>query len=148
MGVMPQTILKEIQNIDSVEMVAICSFKGEIGFRLGELLPEADLKAIAIHLVRAFAALKVVDKPPIHMEIYWQNHFLHARFGDGFVIITICNTLEVMSLLRITLNVALANLLQNKTFLKWLKKHSADALKQLRRGSFDEHEISLISQFS
>ena len=143
---MPERILKEIQNIETVELVAICSFKGEIGFKSGNMIPDADIGRIAIYLLRIYAAQKAQGNKLISMELFWNNHFLTARFADGFLIITICSSIEVLALLRITLNVTVANLLENKQFLKWLKKHSQDVNKHLRRGNFDDLEISLISR--
>ncbi len=143
---MPERILTEIQNIESVELVAICSYKGEVGFKSGNMIPDSDIRQIALYLLRIFAAQKVKGKKLISLELYWHNHFLTARFADEFFIITICSSAEVLSLLRITLNVTIANLLENKNFLKWLKKNRYDVIKHLRRGSFDEYEIGLISR--
>lgn len=145
---MPEHILKEIQNIDSVELVAVSSFKGEIGFQFGRLIPESNLREIAVYLIRSYAAQKTMGKKLLNMEFYWQKYFLNARFADGFLIMTICSSMDVLSLLRITMNVAVANLLENKHFLKWLKKQSADPAKHLRHGSLDDLEIGLISRFS
>jgi hypothetical protein len=143
---MPERILKEIQNIESVELVAICSDNGDIGFKSGNMIPDADISQIAILLLRIFAAQKTQGNKLLSMEFYWQNHFLTARFADGFLIITVCSSSKVLALLRITLNVTVANLLEKKNFLKWLKKHRQDPMKQLRRGSFDDLEIGLISR--
>ena len=143
---MPERILKEIQNIETVELVAICSFKGEIGFKSGNMIPDVDIGRIAVYLLRIYAAQKAQGNKLISMELFWNNHFLTARFADGFLIITICSSIEVLALLRITLNVTVANLLENKHFIKWLKKHSQDVNKHLRRGNFDDLEISLISR--
>ncbi len=142
---MPERILKEIQKIESVELVAICSFKGDIGFKTGNMIPDSEIRQIALYLLRTYAAQKLQGHKLISSELYWNNHFLTARFADGFLIITVCNSIDVLALLRITLNVTVANLLENKTFLKWLKKHTQEAEKHLRRGSFDDLEIRLIS---
>ncbi len=143
---MPERILKEIRNIDTVELVAICSFKGEIGFKSGNMIPDDEIRQIAIYLLRIYAAQKLTGNKLLSMEFYWNNHFLTARFADGFLIITVCSSSEVLALLRITLNVTVANLSENKPFLKWLKKHKQDASKHLRRGAFDDLEIGLISR--
>ena len=143
---MPERILEEIRNIDSVEMVVVCSFKGEIGFKSGNIIPDADINRIAVYLMRIYAVQKVQGNKLISMELFWSNYFLTARFAEGFLIITICSSSDVLALLRITLNVTIANLLENKQFLKWLKKHSYEADRHLRRGNFDDLEISLISR--
>lgn len=143
---MPERILKEIQTIESVELVAICSFKGDIGFKSGNMIPDADISRIAVYLLRIYSGQKAQGNKLISMELFWNKHFLTARFADGFLIITICSSSEVLALLRISLNVTVANLLENKRFLKWIKKHTQDPDKHLRRGTFDDLEISLISR--
>ncbi|NOX88935.1 MAG: hypothetical protein GXO77_07905 [Calditrichaeota bacterium] len=143
---MPERILKEIKKIESVEFVAISSYKGEVGFKTGSYISDTVLKQVTIHLIRTFSACKIQGHKLMNMELYWRDRFIIARYAEGFLIFTLCRSLEAMSLLRITLNVTVANLLDNKRFLKWLKKQSYDPLRHLRHGQFDDDEIRLISK--
>ncbi len=142
---MPERILKEIKEIEGVESVAVVSFKGEPGYRAGYELTEQELKSIGLYLIRVFAAASLHGQKLVSMEILWRDRVVLARFADGFVIITLLKNVKALPLLRITLNVTAANLLSDKTFLKWLKKQKYDPLRHLQQGEFDEEEIRLIS---
>ena len=61
------------------------------------------------------------------------------------MLITFCRTSSMLALLRITINVTMAKLSEDKKFSKWLKSHKADHDFLIRKGSLEENEEKLIA---
>ena len=80
------------------------------------------------------------------IEIYWENYHIIAKNSAQFILISFCTSNRVLSLLRITQNVVLSHLLEDKKFMKLVKKHAAEKSVVLRKGKLDESEINLISK--
>ncbi|MHB2155420.1 hypothetical protein ACX8XN_13655 [Calditrichota bacterium GD2] len=143
---MPEKLLQEIKEIDSVEAVAVISFKGNIWQQTGATVTAEQMKMIGSYLLRMLAIKSKSKQRIVHIELHWLNRFLIARFSEGFLLVTLFKKADILSLLRITLNVTVANLLEEKTFLKWLKKEKYNLNLHIQKGQFDEHELGLISK--
>ncbi len=143
---MPDKLLKEIKEIDSVEVVAVVSFKGNIWKQMGNAIDAQRLKMLATYLLRIFAVKSKKRERLVHTELHWMNRFLLARFSEGFLILVVFKKVDALALLRITLNVTVANLLEEKSFLKWLKNEKYSVAYHLQKGAFNENELSLISK--
>ncbi len=143
---MSDKIVKEIKEIESVEAVAIISFKGNIWWHSVSNQFVKHLKTIGVYALRMLAAYKKKQTRLLLNEIHWQDRILLIRYSEGFFILVVFNNQSVLPLLRITLNVAVANLLEEKNFLKWLKKEKYKLDYYLQKGQFDEEELSLISK--
>lgn len=143
---MSEKLIDEIRQIESVEAVAVISFKGTIWQQSGSGFSTETIHRVASYLLKMVAANDKKQQKLILAELLWLNRTLLARFSDGFFILVIFRNHEVVSLLRITLNVTIANLLEEKSFLKWLKKEKGSLEVHLKKGRFDENEVRLISK--
>ncbi len=138
--------LQEILNIEGVEGAFIASNKAEIYDKLGLKYRTEKLKSLSTRLLRTIAAFHKKGKRVNELELYWQNYYVICRNSDQFILVTFCSAPRFLSLLRITLNVTMSRLLEDKKFNKWLKSHRADKVISLRSGNFDETEKKMISK--
>lgn len=143
---MSEKLIEEIRQIESVEAVAIISFKGNVWQQTETGIPRETIHHIASYLLKMAAANEKKQQKLILAELLWLNRSLLARFSNGFFILVIFRNHEVVSLLRITLNVTVAGLLEEKAFLKWLRKEKSALDIHLKKGQFDEKEVRLISK--
>ncbi len=143
---MIEKLTDEIKQIESVETVAVISFKGNIWQSSGGDYSEEVLRKVGLYLLRMAAANDKRQQKLVLAEMHWLDRNLIARFSDGFLILVIFRVHDVVSHLRITLNVTAANLLEEKNFLKWLKKEKVALNVHLNKGQLDEQEVRLISK--
>jgi hypothetical protein len=68
--------------------------------------------------------------------------------ANDFIIITACNNSKIIPLLRITLNVTTANLLEDRKFAKIIKGQVANKRFFLEKGEFTESEKKIISKLN
>ena len=80
------------------------------------------------------------------MEIYWENFHIIVKNSSQFILVSFCTSAGAQSLLRITQNVVLAHLLEDKKFMKLVKKHTSEKSVVLRKDKLDELELKLISE--
>jgi hypothetical protein len=59
---------------------------------------------------------------------------------------TVCESPKILSLLRISVNVGLAQLLQDKKIMKEIKNHATDKNMVLRKGNFEDDERALLEK--
>ena len=145
---MPNRWLQEITKIDGVEGVFLTSNRCKIINKLGLDYSNDQLESLALRLLRTIAAFHLKSKEVSEVELYWQNQYVICKNSNGFLLVTLCKTSRVLALLRITLNVILANLMEDKIFLKLIKAHVSDKTITLKKGSFDESEKKLISRLN
>ena len=138
--------LQDITKIDGVEGVFLASVRGKILNKVGIKQSEETLEKLTVHLLRTIAAFHMQAKNVTELEFYWDNQYVICKNSNNFILVTICRSPEVLALLRITLNVALANLLEDKKFAKNIRGHASDKELVLKKGFFDETEKMLISK--
>ena len=143
---MSQRWLQEIMNLDGVEGVLIASNRAKIIDKLGLDLKDSQLEALSLRILRIVAGYHLNSQKVNEVEFYWQNLYVIGKVSSEFILITFCKTPKVLSLLRITLNVTLANILEDKKFTKLIKDHVADRSFSLEKGEIDEIEKNLISK--
>ena len=143
---MSQRWLQEIMNLDGVEGVFIASNRAKIIDKLGLDLKDSQLEALSLRILRIVAGYHLNSQKVNEVEFYWQNLYVIGKVSSEFILITFCKTPKVLSLLRITLNVTLANILEDKKFTKLIKDHVADRSFSLEKGEIDEIEKNLISK--
>jgi hypothetical protein len=143
---MSENLLKQIKDIDGVEGVYIASNKGNVLIRLGLSLDTSVLEKVAIHLLRILSVYHIKKRTIKEIELIWDEYRIIARNSDEFIIVAFCRSNKALSLLRITLNVVLSHLLQDKDFSKKIKSHSAHKTVVLRKGDLHTKEINLISK--
>lgn len=143
---MSQRWLQEIMNLDGVEGVFIASNRAKVIDKLGLDLKDSQLEALSLRVLRIVAGYHLNSQKVNEVEFYWQNLYVIGKVSTEFVLITFCKTPKILSLLRITLNVTLANILEDKKFTKLIKDHVADRSFSLEKGEIDEIEKNLISK--
>lgn len=143
---MNKSLLQEILNIEGVEGAFIASNKAEIYEKLGLKYRTEKLKSLSYRMLRMIAVFHRTGKRVTELELYWQNYYVICRNSDQFILVTFCSAPRLLSLLRITLNVIMSKLFEDKKLNKWLKNHKADKITTLRSGNFDEAEKKMISK--
>ncbi|MCK5032220.1 MAG: hypothetical protein KAS18_01270 [Calditrichia bacterium] len=138
--------LSEIYNIDGVEGVLVCSNTAKIIDKMSKVLDDDKLENIAIHLLRIISANNLKNQKISDMEIYWEKFHIIVKNSSQFLLVSFCTSSGAQSLLRITQNVVLAHLLEDKKFMKMVKKHTSEKSVVLRKDKLDESEIKLISK--
>jgi hypothetical protein len=143
---MTENWLKDIIDINGVDGVFIASNRGQVIEKVGIKLDDSVLEGVAIHVLRIISAYHVKKRIIKEVEIIWNNYRIIARNSNEFVIISFCNSEKELSLLRITLNVVLTHLLEDKKFKKQIEQHATQKTVVLRKGNLDPMEINLISK--
>lgn len=145
---MIEKYLEEVKKIDSVELVFAVSYRGDVADSAGDLFSRQELKTIAARILATPAVFSLNNKKVTEIEYYWQNRFVIVKTTDRFALITICRSIKVLSLLRITLNVTMARLIEDKSFNKWLKSHVGDRTIILKKFPWSDKEKKILSKLS
>lgn len=138
--------LSEIYNIDGVEGVLVCSNTAKIIDKMSKVLDDDKLENIALHLLRIISVYNLKNQKIRDMEIYWEKFHIIVKNSSQFLLVSFCTSSGAQSLLRITQNVVLAHLLEDKKFMKMVKKHTSEKSVVLRKDKLDESETKLISK--
>ncbi len=137
-------LLDELNNIEGVDGAFIASNRAEIINKVGLSLTDDQLSNLSLRALRIVAAFHKTGKKTVELEFYWQNLYIICKNSDNFLLITFCRTSSMLALLRITINVTMAKLSEDKKFSKWLKSHKADRDFLIRKESLEENEAKLI----
>ena len=138
--------LNEIYEIEGVDAVIVSSNIGKIIDKICKKLTNDKLEGIALYLLRIVSANYLKGNVVKDIEIFWENYHVIAKISSKFILISICTSPRILSLLRITQNVVLSHLLEDKKFMKLVKKHASEKSVVLRKGKLDASEINLISK--
>ena len=138
--------LEEIVQIQGVEGVYLASNKGQVIDKLGFEGNIKQLEKVSLYLLRIIAAFDMKAKNVTELEFYWHNRYIILKNSNKFILVTICKSPRVLAFLRITLNVVLANLLEDKKFNKWIRSHAADKALVLKNGVLDDVEKKMIAK--
>ena len=141
---MVKKILKDIVKIEGVSGAFIVSNRAEIINKTGLEYSDKQLSALSIHILRIIAGLHIKGKKTTELEFYWQNKYIICKNSDQFLAVVFCNTPHILAVIRITLNVTVAKLLEDRKFTKWLKSHIAGKEFILSKGALDASEERLL----
>jgi predicted regulator of Ras-like GTPase activity (Roadblock/LC7/MglB family) len=138
--------LKEIADIKGVEGVYVVSNRGQIIAHTSLKIESARIETIAsriLHIEGAFhrnwSALKEI-------ELVSTEYRIIGMMRENFTILTFCNEEQALSLIRMTLNVVLAHLLEDKKFMKFINKFPVKKTVLLEKAKLDMEETKLISK--
>jgi len=137
--------LKEIKNVPGVKGVFVASGRGSILHNEGLKINKKDLEDIALRALRISALFNEKDENVSEIELFWKNLFIICRLSNNILLVTLCQSPKILPLLRITLNVSLSHLLQEKKIIKMARNHATDKTLVLRKGKFEEDEMNLLS---
>lgn len=138
--------LKNIGSLEGVEGSLIILKTGEITGQMGLDQYKPVLTELARRILRILGVYQKVKDQVGELEVVWQNKRIIAVADDGLIILTICGNDAAFPLVRMTLNVTLAGIRNNKKTQKVLKKARDIKVDHLRTGDLDQSEINLISK--
>jgi len=141
-----QEWLKEIAEIEGVEGVVVCSNSGKILEKIGLNLAESDLEKIARYTWRLTTSFLIRDKTVKEIEFIYEEYRVIAMPKREFMVITFCQSIKVVSLVRMTVNVVVTHLLEDKKFIKSMEKEAVYKTAILKGENLDPREINLISK--
>ena len=137
--------LGEIAGIPGVNGVFMASGRGAILHNENLKMGKKDLEDIAMRLLRMSAIFIEKDEDVSEIELFWKDLFVICKLSNNLLLITICQSPKILPLLRITLNVSLSHLLQDKKLMKMVRSQATDKSLVLRKGKFEDDELSLLS---
>ena len=138
--------LKEITDITGVEGLLLVSDNGYIIEKVGIELEQGVLEQMAKRIIRIIAAHNLDEKFVREIELIWNNYRILAMSTKTFTLIILCRSTKVLSLLRITVNVVLGHLLEDKKSRKRINKYTGQPEIVLEKDYLDQLEIKLISK--
>ena len=138
--------LKEITAITGVEGVLLASNTGEIIEKIGTNLDRDQLRHIASRVLKIIASHDLDKRSVKEIELIWSDLQIVVMGTKSFVLIIFCGSTKALSLLRITINVVSAHLLEDKKSTKQIKKYTSEKRNVLEMGDLEQLEINLISK--
>jgi hypothetical protein len=138
--------LKEITDVAGVDGVVVVSDNGFIVEKLGETLDKGNLEQICKRIVRIISVHKSDEKSVKEIELIWLNYRIFVMSTQTFSVIIFCSATKALSLLRITVNVVIGHLLEDKKSMKQIKKFTGQSEIVLEKEYLDQSEIKLISK--
>jgi hypothetical protein len=136
----------EITNIPGVLGVFVASGRGTVLYNEGLKISSKELEDITLRLLRMSAVFNEPDENVSELELFWKNLFIICKFSNNLLLATVCESPKILSLLRISVNVGLAQLLQDKKIMKEIKNHATDKNMVLRKGNFEDDERALLEK--
>jgi len=138
--------LKEISEVAGVEGTLLVSDNGHIVEKIGTNLSQGELEQISRRIIRIIMAHDLDEKSVKEIELVWLNYRILAMSVKTFTIIIFCDSMKALSLLRITVNVVIGHLLEDKKSMKQIKKYTGQSEIVLEKEYLDQLEIKLISK--
>jgi len=135
----------EINNVPGVQGVFIASGRGSILHSQGIKIKEKELEEVSLRILRMSAIFNEKDENVSEIELFWKNLFIICKLSSNILLVTICDSPKILPLLRITLNVSMSHLLQDKKIMKMARNHAIDKTMVLRKGKFGDDELNLLS---
>jgi hypothetical protein len=143
---MSERWLREITDINGVEGVLLVSLQGHFIEKMGTQFDRVVLEGISRNILRITESHELVEMQIKEVELAWYDYRILAMKTNNFALIIFCSSTKVISLLRITMNVVAAHLMEDKKIIKKIKKLSKDSSSVIDKNELDESEIKLISK--
>lgn len=136
--------IDEITKLENVRGVFITSNLGKLIEAQGLDLDRKSMEEIALRLLRM---ISIIDEnsPVAEVELFWKDLFIICKFSHKILLVAVCNNPAILALLRITLNVSMSHILQDKKIAKIAKSHTSARAQILRKGKFSENEMKLLA---
>jgi hypothetical protein len=138
--------LKEITDIKGVEGLLLVSDNGHIIEKIGIEFEQGVLEQMTKRIIRIIAAHNLDEISVKEIELIWNNYRILAMSAKTFTLIIFCGSTKVFSLLRITVNVVVGHLLEDKKSMKQINKYTGQPEIVLEKEYLDQLEIKLISK--
>jgi len=138
--------LREITDINGVEGVLLVSTGGQIIDKIGTQLDRSVLERISNHVMRIIASHNLARKEIKEIELAWHEYRILAMNTAAFIIIIFYSSSRALSLLRITINVVSAHIMEDRKTMKKIKKFATVSDIVLDNSDLGDSEINLISK--
>jgi hypothetical protein len=138
--------LKEVADIEGVEGVFIVSNRGQMIAHTGLKIDSNKIESIAHRILKIEGGFETRKLRVREIELVGTTYRIIGMMRENFTILTYCQSEKVLPLIRMTLNVVLAHLLEDKKFLKFISKHPTKKTLILDKSPLDETETKLISK--
>ena len=138
--------LKEITDVTGVEGAILVSDNGHIIEKIGTVPEPGTLEQIAKRIIRIITAHNLDEKSVKEIELIWHDYRILAMSAQLFTLIIFCGSTKALSLLRITVNVVVGHLLEDKKSMKQINKFTGQSEIVLDKDYLDQLEIKLISK--
>ena len=138
--------LKEVAEIDGVDGVFIVSNRGQMIAHTGLKIESNKIESIANRVLRVEGAFQKQSRSIKEIELVGPDYRIIGMMKENFTILTYCRSEKVLPLIRMTLNVVLAHLLEDKKFMKFISKHPVKKTLLLEKSPLDDSETKLISK--
>jgi len=138
--------LKEVADIEGVDGVFIVSNRGQMIAHTGLKIESNKIESIANRVLRIEGAFDKQGMALKEIELVGPDYRIIGMMKENFTILTYCRSDKVLPLIRMTLNVVLAHLLEDKKFMKFISKHPVKKTLLLEKSSLDDAETKLISK--
>jgi hypothetical protein len=138
--------LQEILGVGGVEGVMLASPSGKLIAKAGLNFDHQTSEKIAEKIIRIRLLYQQTNQILKEIEIIWQDYNLVIMLKKELILITYCSQNKNLPLLRITLHVMLAHMLEDKKFIKQIKKHMSEIPTALASEQLEAGEIKLISK--
>ena len=138
--------LKEVADIEGVDGVFIVSNRGQMIAHTGLKIESNKIESIANRVLRIEGAFDKQGMALKEIELVGPDYRIIGMMKENFTILTYCRSEKVLPLIRMTLNVVLAHLLEDKKFMKFISKHPVKKTLLLEKSSLDDAETKLISK--
>lgn len=138
--------LKEVAEIQGVAGVFVMSNRGQIVAHTRNTIDNQKIEIMARRVMIIAAAWDKKNKPLKEVELIAQNYRILCMMRDNFTVMTYCHSMEALPLVRMTLNVVMAHLFEDKKFMKFIGKSAVRKAQVLDREQFDAEETNLISK--
>lgn len=143
---MSERWLREITDINGVEGVLLVSPGGQIIEKIGTQFDRSALERISRHILRIIASHDLAQKEIREIELAWYDYSILAMNTGTFIIVVFCSSIRSLSLLRITLNVVSAHIMEDRKTMKKINKIAAGSEIVPDENDLDDSEINLISK--
>jgi predicted regulator of Ras-like GTPase activity (Roadblock/LC7/MglB family) len=138
--------LKEITDITGVEGALLVSDNGHIIEKIGTQLEHGILVQMVKRILRIITVHNLDEKSVKEIELIWYNYRILAMSAKTFSLIIFCGSTKALSLLRITVNVVVGHLLEDKKSMKKINKFTGQPEILLEKEYLEPLEIKLISK--
>ena len=138
--------LKEITDVTGVEGAILVSDNAHIIEKIGTVPEPGTLEQIAKRIIRIITAHNLDEKSVKEIELIWHDYRILAMSAQLFTLIIFCGSTKALSLLRITVNVVVGHLLEDKKSMKQINKFTGQPEILLEKEYLDQLEIKLISK--
>lgn len=138
--------LQEILGVAGVEGVMLVSPSGKLIVKAGLNFDHLTSERIAEKIIRIRLLYLQTNQILKEIEISWPDYNLVVMLKKELILITYCSQNKNLPLLRITLHVMMAHLLEDKKFIRQIKKHLGEIPKVLASEQLEAGEIKLISK--